>query len=54
MPGLTGLWQVEGRQDAQYDLRVRMDRYYDAHRSMAMDLSLILRTVVCVICPTGR
>ena len=54
MPGLTGIWQVEGRQDARYDLRVRLDQYYDAHRCLAMDLGLILRAFVCVIRPTGR
>lgn len=44
-PGLTGLWQVSGRNDLPYPERVALDRRYVAERSARGDLSICLRTV---------
>lgn len=43
-PGLTGYWQVFGRQRVSYEERVRMDVYYLQNWSLGMDLLLLLRT----------
>ena len=48
-PGLTGLWQVSGRQDVSYTERVRLDMYYIDHRSLRLDLEILLRTVISVL-----
>ncbi|WP_348820490.1 sugar transferase [Fontimonas sp. SYSU GA230001] len=48
-PGLTGLWQVSGRNDIEYSRRVAMDRYYAQHASVWLDLGILLRTVQVVI-----
>lgn len=53
-PGITGVWQVEGRQDGDYIERVKMDRRYANSLSILRDLSLIARTAVVVARPTGR
>ena len=43
-PGLTGLWQVEGRSALQFDDRSRLDIAYIRNRSMSLDLRILLRT----------
>jgi len=48
-PGLTGLWQVSGRQNVSYTERVKLDMYYIDHRSLVLDLEILLRTVVSVL-----
>jgi len=44
-PGLTGLWQVSGRNDVGYDDRVKLDIYYIENWSLALDISILLRTI---------
>jgi len=48
-PGLTGYWQVFGRQSVSYEERVRMDVYYLQNWSLFMDLILLLRTPLKVL-----
>lgn len=43
-PGITGYWQVRGRQDVSYEERVRMDVYYIENWSLGMDLGILFRT----------
>jgi exopolysaccharide production protein ExoY len=43
-PGLTGYWQIQGRQDVSYQERVRMDVHYIANWSLGLDLSILLKT----------
>jgi len=50
-PGLTGLWQVSGRNDIPYHRRVQMDVYYVNFRSFLMDLWIIVKTVGVVLFP---
>ena len=53
VPGLTGLWQVRGRGDIDFDERVRLDIAYVRNCSMALDLSILLRTVPAVLSQRG-
>ena len=53
-PGITGLWQVSGRNDVTYDERVRLDGEYLRQMSFAADLGIVLRTARVVVRPTGR
>jgi lipopolysaccharide/colanic/teichoic acid biosynthesis glycosyltransferase len=48
-PGLTGLWQVSGRSDLDYEDRVRLDMYYIRNWSIWQDIQLILRTIPVVM-----
>jgi lipopolysaccharide/colanic/teichoic acid biosynthesis glycosyltransferase len=48
-PGLTGYWQVNGRQDVGYEERVRMDLYYINNWSLAMDLKILFKTPYTVV-----
>jgi len=52
-PGLTGLWQVMGRNDAAYDRRVAMDVYYARNKSFLLNLSILARTVRVVLTGNG-
>lgn len=53
-PGITGLWQVSGRNDIPYPQRVRMDAYYVNHRRFWLDLWLIVKTVRVVLFPKNN
>lgn len=48
-PGLTGYWQVHGRQEVSYAERVRMDVYYIQHCGLAADFQLLLLTPLRVL-----
>lgn len=48
-PGVTGLWQVSGRNDLDYEQRVALDIEYVRTRNMFMDMSILIRTVWVVL-----
>jgi lipopolysaccharide/colanic/teichoic acid biosynthesis glycosyltransferase len=48
LPGITGLWQVSGRSDVDFDDRVRLDIEYLEKRSFAFDLAILFRTVAAL------
>ena len=52
-PGITGLWQVSGRNDLDYPTRVRLDEYYVRNWSVWFDLYIIARTPWKMITGTG-
>jgi lipopolysaccharide/colanic/teichoic acid biosynthesis glycosyltransferase len=52
-PGLSGLWQVCGRSDTTYPQRVIMDMHYIDHRSLKLDIHLLLLTVSAVVRKSG-
>lgn len=52
-PGLTGYWQVRGRQNVSYDERVRMDVAYITNWSLSLDLLILLQTPAKVIQTEG-
>lgn len=52
-PGLTGLWQVSGRNDVSYRKRVAFDRHYVENWSFAFDMKILARTVPAVFSSRG-
>jgi len=44
-PGLTGLWQVRGRNRLDYSERIKLDRFYVRKRSFIFDIAILLRTI---------
>lgn len=52
-PGLTGLWQISGRNDVSYEERVKLDRTYVEQRSFSRDLGILARTVPAVMASRG-
>lgn len=53
LPGITGLWQVSGRNNTSYPERLAMVRYYVQHWSPWLDLYILLRTVRTVVMCEG-
>ncbi len=52
-PGITGLWQVSGRNNTTYEERVRLDRDYVRNWSLSKDLLILIRTVRVVLLREG-
>ena len=52
-PGITGLWQVSGRNDLDYDERVTLDTTYVRQWALALDLRILLKTVLVVFTHRG-
>jgi undecaprenyl-phosphate galactose phosphotransferase len=52
-PGITGLWQVSGRNLISYERRVELDSIYANKQSLRFDLSILIRTVLVVISRRG-
>lgn len=53
-PGVTGLWQVSGRNDVAYDQRVSMDVQYAREVSLTEDVRIVAKTVSSVLSLTGK
>ncbi len=51
-PGITGLWQVSGRNDLRYDKRVALDKHYVYNWSVWLDIYIMIRTIPALV--TGR
>jgi exopolysaccharide biosynthesis polyprenyl glycosylphosphotransferase len=52
-PGITGLWQVNGRSRLSWEDTIQLDLYYVENWSISLDLAILLRTVAAVIRGTG-
>ncbi|HCA3713661.1 TPA: undecaprenyl-phosphate galactose phosphotransferase WbaP [Klebsiella pneumoniae] len=52
-PGMTGLWQVSGRSDVDYDTRVYLDTWYVKNWSMWNDVAILFKTVTVVLKKDG-
>jgi lipopolysaccharide/colanic/teichoic acid biosynthesis glycosyltransferase len=52
-PGITGLWQVSGRSDVDFDDRVRLDIEYLERRSLWFDVVILFRTVTALVQQRG-
>jgi lipopolysaccharide/colanic/teichoic acid biosynthesis glycosyltransferase len=48
-PGITGLWQVSGRNDLPYDERIRIDVSYVKDRNFWLDLQIVFRTILLTV-----
>ena len=52
-PGITGLWQISGRNDVDYDERVQLDTWYVRNWSIEQDLIILMKTIVTVLLKKG-
>ncbi|HIE12568.1 MAG TPA: undecaprenyl-phosphate galactose phosphotransferase WbaP [Desulfotomaculum sp.] len=52
-PGITGLWQVSGRNDIDYAERVRLEAWYVHNWSLWLDITLLIRTLAVVFSRRG-
>jgi exopolysaccharide biosynthesis polyprenyl glycosylphosphotransferase len=52
-PGITGLWQISGRNDISYEDRVKLDIYYVENWSLGLDMKILLKTAVTILFGKG-
>ena len=52
-PGITGLWQISGRSEVNFDKRIAIDAYYVDHMSFLSDVIIILKTPWAMISAKG-
>lgn len=52
-PGLTGIWQASGRSNISFTERCKMDEYYYYHRSVWMDIMILVKTAKAVFLKDG-
>jgi lipopolysaccharide/colanic/teichoic acid biosynthesis glycosyltransferase len=52
-PGITGIWQVSGRNNVSYRRRILMDALYARRKCVALDVKLILATIPAVLARKG-
>ena len=52
-PGLTCLWQISGRSELDYDRWVALDLYYVDHRSLMLDILILVQTIPAVLSGRG-
>ncbi len=53
-PGITGLWQVSGRNDIPYPKRVQIDVYYATSHNWLLDLWIVFKTVGVILFPRNN
>jgi lipopolysaccharide/colanic/teichoic acid biosynthesis glycosyltransferase len=53
LPGLTGLWQVSGRSDLDFDDRLKLDIQYIENQSLWLDIQILFRTVTVIFTQKG-
>ncbi len=53
LPGITGLWQIEARQDPSFDSYISLDTAYVENWSLMLDLRILARTIGVVLAGTG-
>ena len=49
LPGMTGMWQISGRNDLSYDERIGLDVYYVQNWSIWLDLHILMHTMLIVL-----
>ena len=53
-PGITGLWQVSGRNNLTYKTRIRLDLNYIENYNFLMDIRILIRTIGVILFPLDR
>ena len=53
-PGISGLWQVSGRNNLSYDRRVELDINYSENINFLLDIKIFIKTIVVILFPFGK
>ena len=53
-PGITGYWQVNGRNDTDFEYRLILDEYYSLHKTITMDIKIIIKTIFQIAFRRGK
>jgi lipopolysaccharide/colanic/teichoic acid biosynthesis glycosyltransferase len=52
-PGITGLWQIQGRSEAPFHDWIRYDVFYVKNQSLWMDIKIVFKTIKVVLKKSG-
>ncbi|AQL29774.1 MULTISPECIES: sugar transferase [unclassified Prochlorococcus] len=53
-PGISGLWQVSGRNNLSYEKRIELDIFYSKNTSFLLDIKIFIKTLKVLILPFGK
>ncbi len=53
-PGISGLWQVSGRNNLSYKKRVELDIFYSENINFIFDIKIFIRTIMVLLLPYGK
>ena len=53
-PGISGLWQVSGRNKLSYNQRVELDIFYSENISFRLDIKIFIKTILVILFPYGK
>ena len=53
-PGISGLWQVSGRNKLSYNKRVQLDIFYSENISFRLDIKIFIKTILVILFPYGK
>ena len=53
-PGISGLWQVSGRNKLSYNKRVELDIFYSENISFRLDIKIFIKTILVILFPYGK
>ena len=53
-PGISGLWQVSGRNKLSYNKRIELDIFYSENISFRLDIKIFIKTILVILFPYGK
>ncbi len=53
-PGISGLWQVSGRNNLSYKKRVELDTFYSENMNLLLDIKIFIKTIIVILFPFGK
>lgn len=53
-PGISGLWQVSGRNKLPYNKRIELDIFYSENISFRLDIKIFIKTIIVIMFPYGK
>ena len=53
-PGISGLWQVSGRNKLSYNKRIELDIFYSENMNLLLDIKIFIKTIIVILFPFGK
>ena len=53
-PGISGLWQVSGRNKLSYKKRIELDTFYSENMNLILDIKIFFKTIIVILFPFGK
>ena len=53
-PGISGIWQVSGRNKLSYNKRIELDIFYSENRTLLLDIKIFIKTIIIILFPFDK